>query len=106
VGITADPHDLQRPVGSIGRWTIHLSRPGGRTNKGHRSFAGFGESAWGTGSLCNSNSCFLWDTARAEIEGLAIRCGALPQAACEIDVKLGRHLKAAGCGLPDDGARP
>jgi hypothetical protein len=103
--MTADQREPQRPVGSTGRWIINMSRPGAAAIGKIVGSPGSANLLWGTGLLCNSSNRFLRDMARAEIEGLAIRCGALPQAACGINVKLGRHLKAAGCGLPDGGAR-
>jgi hypothetical protein len=55
--------------------------------------------------LCNGNTGFLKNKARAIIAGLAIRRGALPQTAYETGVTFGRHLDATGFGFPDDGAR-
>ena len=60
---------------------------------------------WGTGHLCNGNTGFLWNMVRAKIAGLAFRRGALPQTAYESRATIGRHLDAAGCDFPDDGAR-
>jgi hypothetical protein len=55
--------------------------------------------------LCNGNTGFLWNMARAKIASLAFRRGALPQTASETHATIGRHLDAAGCDFPDDGAR-
>jgi hypothetical protein len=93
----------------MGRWSQLDVAAGGPQQKGnHRSLAS-ANLVWGTGLLCsrlsNSKIDFLRDMARTEIGGLAVRCGALPRTMDRVHVKFGRYPDAAGCGVPDDGAR-